>query len=694
MNNDRTKRNASHAETTPSGEPEIDIRMGPKLQEQQEKAARKKKVRQERSKKAKRFIEEIEYPHGIHPALVPGVSIEDQLVRYRVDKGILVIVGLLIVGFVAWGIAAPEQVLNVSSAALQWVMGNLGWIFNGLAIVLVIFLLCIAFSRYGRIPLGLDGEKPEFSTGSWAAMLFAAGIGIAIIFFGPYEPLQYFLDPRPGAYDPATVEAIKGAMAQAALHWGVNAWAIYAIVGLTVAYMSFRRGRLPLMSSVLEPLFGKKSDSLGGRIIDSLAIVATLFGTASSLGLGSLQIARGAQIVTGWNTTGNTVAIVIIMVLTIGTILSAVSGVTKGIRRLSNINMVMAVGLAVFFFVAGPTVFLVNIIPGVIVDYFATAPEALSATMADSPEMQEFLSTWTTFYWAWWVSWSPFVGVFTAKISRGRTIRQFVLGVLFIPSSIIILAFTILGGTAIYLQHKQQAVAPDGTIESLPKPESIFFTVLDYLPGAALIAPVVMVMLAIFFITTADSASLVNAQLTQGGNPKPNRLITAFWALCMAGIAVVMLLVGGESALTGLQNFITVTALPFTFVIVLMCVGLVKDLRNDPQTLRANYTQQALKSMVRRGIEKHGDDFAISIEPTSSTSKYAAGATFDSKAEDLTAWYQRTDEDGNPVNYDYSTGEYLDDNGDPIEVDSSEESASSQSSQSPQTSQPTDEDKS
>ena len=680
MNNDHSKRNSSHDETAPSGEPEIDIRMGPKLQEQQEKAARKKKVRQERTKKAKRFIEEIEYPHGIHPALVPGVSIEDQLIRYRVDKGILVIVGLLIIGFVTWGILAPEQVLEVSTTALQWVMSNLGWVFNGLAVVLVIFLLCIAFSRYGRIPLGLDGEKPEFSTGSWAAMLFAAGIGIAIIFFGPYEPLQYFLSPRPGAYDPATVEAIKGAMAQAALHWGVNAWAIYAIVGLTVAYMSFRRGRLPLMSSVLEPLFGKKSDSLGGRIIDSLAIVATLFGTASSLGLGSLQIARGAQIVTGWNTTGNTVAIVIIMVLTIGTILSAVSGVTKGIRRLSNINMVMAVGLAFFFFVAGPTVFLMNIIPGVIMEYFATAPEALSATMADSPEMQEFLSAWTTFYWAWWVSWSPFVGVFTAKISRGRTIRQFVLGVLFIPSSIIVLAFTILGGTAIYLQHTQQAVATDGTIETLPAPENIFFTVLDHLPGAALIAPIVMVMLAIFFITTADSASLVNAQLTQGGNPKPNRLITAFWALCMAGIAVVMLLVGGPSALTGLQNFITVTALPFTFVIVLMCVGLVKDLRSDPQTLRVNYTQQALKSMVRRGIEKHGDDFAISIEPTSSTSKYAAGATFDSRAEDLTAWYQRTDEDGNPVNYDYATGEYLDDNGDPIEVDALDDSDMSKDS--------------
>lgn len=657
----------------PSNESEFEIHMGPNLRAREEKAAKKEQARKARTEKAKKFIEEIEYPHGIHPALVPGVSIEDQRVRYHVDKGILIIVGLLIVGFVTWGIVNPEQVLAVSSAALNWVMVNLGWIFNGLAILLVVFLLVIALSRYGKIPLGLDGEKPEFSTGSWAAMLFAAGIGIAIIFFGPYEPMQYFLSPRPGAYDPATVEAVKGAMSQAALHWGINAWAIYAIVGLTVAYMSYRRGRLPLMSSVLEPLFGKKSDSLGGRIIDSLAIVATLFGTASSLGLGALQIARGAEIVAGLGPTGNRLALVIIVILTIGTILSAVSGVTKGIRRLSNINMVMAVGLAIFFFVAGPTVFLVNIIPGVIVDYFATAPEMLSATMADSPEMQEFLSSWTTFYWAWWVSWSPFVGVFTAKISRGRTIRQFVMGVLFIPSSIIILAFTILGGTAIYLQHTQKAIAPDGTIDTLPAAEQIFFEVLHHLPGASFVAPIVMIMLAVFFITTADSASLVNAQLTQGGNPKPNRMITAFWALCMAGIAVVMLLVGGSSALTGLQNFITVTALPFTVVIVMMCLGLLKDLRNDPQTLRHKYAQQAIKSMVRRGVENYGDNFAITLEPTSETSKYAAGATVDSNAEDLTEWYQRYDEDGNPVNFDYATGEYLDDEGNPIDLNEDSE---------------------
>jgi choline-glycine betaine transporter len=196
-----------------------------------------------RRRQAKRFLDEVNYPHSLHPALVPGVSVEDQKVRYGVDVPILATVGVLIVGFVIWGVIAPQQVLDVSGAALGWVMANLGWLFNVLAIAMVLLLLVIALSRYGRIPLGVDGEKPEYGTASWAAMLFAAGIGIGIIFFGPYEPLTYYLSPRPGApYDAGSMNAMKGAIAQSALHWGVNAWAIYAIVGLAVAYISFRRG--------------------------------------------------------------------------------------------------------------------------------------------------------------------------------------------------------------------------------------------------------------------------------------------------------------------------------------------------------------------------------------------------------------------------------------------------------------------
>ena len=310
---------------------------------------------------AKRFLDEVNYPHSIHPALVPGVSVEDQKVRYGIDTVIVGAVGAVIIGFVAWGVLAPQQVFDISGSALTWVMHNLGWVFNVLAIGMVILLLVIALSRYGRIPLGLDGEKPEYGTASWAAMLFGAGIGIGIIFFGPFEPLTYYLSPRPGApYDAGSIAAMKGAIAQSALHWGINAWAIYAIVGLAVAYISFRRGRVPLMSAIVAGLWGGDSSSPASRVIDALAIIATLFGTAASLGIGALQIARGVEIVGGLPPTGTALAMVIIGVLTLGTIASAVSGVARGIRWLSNINMALALVLAVFIFVVGPTVFQIG----------------------------------------------------------------------------------------------------------------------------------------------------------------------------------------------------------------------------------------------------------------------------------------------------------------------------------------------
>ncbi|MDP9850747.1 BCCT family transporter [Corynebacterium lowii] len=612
-----------------------------------------------RGGRARTFLREVTYPHSIHPALVPGVSVEDQRIEYRIDRPITLTVGGLILAFVAWGVLAPAQVLSVSTTILNWVMLNLGWVFNTVAVGLVVVLFVLALSRYGRIPLGLDGEKPEYSTLSWAAMLFAAGIGIAIIFFGPFEPMSFYLSPRPGAYEAASEEAVMGALAQSALHWGVNAWAIYAVVGLSVGYVSYRRGRVPLMSSILMPLLGQRSTtSIPARIIDSLAIIATLFGTAASLGIGALQIGTGVEVVSGWSREGNALAIGVIVLLTIGTIASAVSGVAKGIRWLSNINLVLAMGLALFFFVAGPTAFLINMLPGVLVTYAGSMPEMLAANMGQGEDMQQFLSSWTTFYWAWWVSWSPFVGVFVAKISRGRTIRQFIFGVLFIPSSIIIVAFSILGGTAIWLQRRDGDIAPGNDLAALPDPEHIFFIVLDHLPGAQVVAPVVIVMLAVFFITTADSASLVNSQLSQQGNPQPRRRVTAFWALCMAGIAVVILLAGGNNALKGLQNLITITALPFAVILVGMMVALIRELRNDPAAIRQEYQRQAVANAVVHGVREYGDNFALTVEP-SGEEEYATGANFDSAAEEVVEWYARTDEEGNRVGYDYETGEYL-----------------------------------
>lgn len=609
---------------------------------------------------ARPFLQEITYPHHIHPVLVPGVSVDDQRNRYGVDRVVTVISGALILAFIGWGIIDTASLTSVSTAALQWTSLNMGWAFNSLAVGLLVYLLCIALSRYGRIPLGLDTDEPEYSTASWAAMLFAAGIGIGIIFFGPFEPMTYFLSPRPGSVEPATLEAMKLASAQAALHWGLNAWAIYGMVGLAVAYASYRRGRVPLMSSVFAPFFRDgRTDNAVGRIIDILAIIATLFGTAASLGIGALQIGRGVEIFAGLGETGNSMALIIIALLTAGFIASAVSGVAKGIRWLSNINMVLAVALALFFFIVGPTAFLANYVPSVVVTYFAELPTMLSASMSDGPEMQAFLSSWTTFYWAWWVSWSPFVGVFVAKISRGRTIRQFIFGVLFIPSSIVVLAFTILGGTAIREQLQHQSIAPDGTAASLPAPEEIFFVVADTLPGGTVVTAIVIIMLAVFFITTADSASIVASQMSQKGNPEPRKIITVFWGLCMAGIAVVLLLVGGQNALTGLQNMITVTALPFTLIIFAMVVAFHKDLRSDPMILRAQYREWALDKAVRHGVDEHGDDFMLSVEKADGgNQEWATAAEFDSAAPEYTQWYQRTDEDGNLIDYDYATGQY------------------------------------
>ena len=560
-----------------------------------------------------------------------------------------------------WGLVDTDSLTAASGAALNWAMLNMGWSFNLLAIGLLVYLLYLAFSHYGRIPLGLDGDTPAYSTASWAAMLFAAGIGIGIIFFSPFEPMTYFLSPRPGSAEPGTMEAMKKASAQAALHWGLNAWAIYGLVGVAVGYTSYRRGRVPLMSSVFAPFFRQgRTDNVVGRVIDILAILATLFGTAAALGIGALQISRGVDIFTGMGSTGNAGALTIISVLTAGFIASAVSGVAKGIRWLSNINMVLAIGLALFFFVLGPTAFLLNYVPAVIVTYFAELPDMLSASMSDGPQMQKFLSTWTTFYWAWWVSWAPFVGIFVAKISRGRTIRQFVLGVLFIPSTIVVMAFTVLGGTAIWQQLQTRAIAPDNTVDTLPPPDEIFFTVLDGLPGAGIMAGVVVVMPAVFFVTTADSASVVTSQMSQRGNPNPKRRVTVFWGLCMAGIAVVMLLIGGQNALTGLtglQNLITITALPFTLIMFAMAVALHKDLRRDPMIIREQYSRWAVDKSVRHGIDEYGDDFTFAVEHAPD-SKWATGADFDSSAPEVTDWYQRTDEDGNPVDYDYETGEF------------------------------------
>lgn len=594
------------------------------------------------------------YPHDMHPGLVPGLSIEEQRNTFGMNKALFATTAALIVAFIAWGIIDPDSVGTVSSTMFGWAIENLGWLLNIVMILGLAVMTYLAFSRFGRIKLGKDDEEPEFALFSWVAMMFGAGIGVGIFFFGPSEPLSHYLTPPPHSVDPETPEALHLSMAQSHFHWGLMIWALYAMVGGALAYSSYRRGRVTLLSSVFKSLIGSdRSEGLAGSIIDMMAIIATLFGTAATLGLSAIQIGQGVQIVSGVSEVTNTVLIVIIGILTACFIVSAVSGVSRGIRYLSNVNITLTLGLFLFVFLLGPTLFLLNLVPAGILSYADNLLDMMSRGLSWGQDTIEFQAVWTSFYWAWWIAWTPFVGMFIARISRGRTIRQFALVTTLAPTFILILAFTIFGGTAISFS-RENIPGFDGSASS----ENVLFSLFDNLPLGTITPFLIIFVLAVFFITSADSASVVMGTLSEKGNPAPNKLIVVFWGLCMMGIAVVMLLVGGETALTGLQNLTILIAIPFSVVLVGLAVAFLKDLSTDPAAIRRTYAQTAIKTAVVKGLEEHGDDFEISVAP--STDGRGAGADFDSTSEKVTDWYRRTDDEGNEIDYDYSSGEWAD----------------------------------
>ena len=599
-----------------------------------------------------RKIEE-NYPHGIHPGLVPGISVDEQRIKYGTDRIVFSLAAVLILGVILWGVISTESLKSVSDLALSWVVANTGWLFTSLVSLILVFMIFLGFSKYGRIPLVVDGEKPEFSKFSWVAMMFSAGMGIGLFFFGPYEPLTYFISPAPGTADPETREALHKAMAQTIFHWGLHAWAIYALVGAAVAYGAYRRGRVPLMSSIFTTLLGKRqTEGIPGRLIDMFAIVATLFGTAASLGIGALQVGRGVEIVSGIGRLPNAGLIIIIAILSAAFVASAISGVGRGIRWLSNINMTLAVLLATFIFITGPTLFLLNLVPASLTEYLSELLHMMSQGPSWGPAAADFSAAWTVFYWAWWISWSPFVGIFLARISRGRTLREYVMYVLIVPTIVCALAFSVFGGTAMWLRMNGSDI---GTNVS---PQDLFFAVLDQLPLAQITPFLAMACIAIFFVTSADSASVVMGILSQRGKAEPDKKIVVFWGVAMMGIAVVMLLVGGNTALQGLQNLIIVSALPFAVILLLLMVAFIKDLHTDPMMIRQEYAMQAIENAVKAGIDEHGDDFALTVEKAAVG--LGAGHEFDSHGSEVTDWYQRHDEEGEPVGYDYTAGEYDD----------------------------------
>ena len=545
-------------------------------------------------------------PVGLHPALIPGVSVESTGRTYRTDPLVFGVAITLMLAFIGWGVFAGDNLAGTSKAVLDWVLDYFGVFFTVIATIVLFFMLFVGFSKFGRIPLGRDDEAPEYSMFSWISMLFAAGMGIGLVFWGAAEPLTMFESPPPGTVEANTLEAMHTAQVQVLYHWGPQAWAFYALVGGAIAYGAYRRGRTPLISSIFAPLLGEnRTTGPVGRTIDIFSIIVTLFGTAASLGLGALQIGHGIEIVAGIGELGNGILITVIAVLTACFIVSAVSGVSKGIRALSNINGVAAIVLAIFVFFVGPTMLILNVLPSVAVQFVGDLPMLIGRSASQGPDAEDFLAGWTIFYWAWWISWSPFVGMFIAKISRGRTLRQFVSVVILVPSVISLFWFAIFGTTAIDQQMNDAGLIVD-------PPEQVLFGVLENLPFPMVTSVGLILLIAIFFITGADSSSLVMGTLSQQGRPEPARWVAATWGTLVGVIAAVLLVAGEEgSGLQSLQNVTIIAALPFAIIMAFMMVALMKDLRRDPVILRDRYARLAVRHSVRTGLEEYGDDFAL-----------------------------------------------------------------------------------
>ncbi len=581
----------------------------------------------------RRVVKEVTKPGLVHPALIPGIGVERTSRVFTTNIVVFVIAGLSVVGVISWSIFAPENVAATGEASLAWVTTNFGWMFGVLAITIFLFMIVVGYGRTGGVRLGADDEAPEFTTVSWVAMLFSAGMGIGLLFYGPYEPFVYFATPPQGVgADPETIEAMEAALAQTMLHWGPIAWAFYALVGGAIAYSAYRRGRAPLISTIFEPIFGSRAHGPFGAAIDIFAILVTLFGTAVSLGIGALQIANGTEVVTGMGPLGNGFLVAVMALLTVAFIISAISGIKRGIRALSNINMVLAGCLALFVFLAGPTVFLLNFIPAGAIDYFRELGTMLIRNPNQGADTADFMATWTTYYWAWWVSWTPFVGMFIAKISRGRTLREFVTVVIMVPTVVCLLWFGILGGTSMWM--KLNGVGMDAS----DSPESMLFKMLGNLPFGTVTATIAMVSILVFFVTSADSASIVMGSMTQRGKPDPSRWVTITWGIMLGTTATSLLLAGGKNALGGLQSIMVVSALPFAFVVMGIMVAWAKDLSTDPYIMRNKYARLAIAEGVRLGIADHGDDFVFGSSAVASNK--GAGAWLDSTDPELSQWYR------------------------------------------------------
>lgn len=502
----------------------------------------------------------------------------------------LVVSAGFILAVVLWGVISPTTLGMVFDTALATVSRNFGWFYLWGVLGLVVLALLLAFSRYGDLKLGGEDDEPEFSVGSWFAMLFAAGMGIGLVFWGVAEPMFHYASPPPGI-EANTPEAANAAMRYSFFHWGLHPWAVYSVVALSIAFFQFRKGGPALVSTAVLSLPWRFARSLGPAV-NVLAVIATAFGVAASLGMGALQINSGLNAMVDLPVSGVS-QVGIIVVTTVLFLASAVTGVTRGIKWLSRFNLMLASLLALVLFMLGPTVAIIDTFTTTLGSYLS---EFVRMSLRMTPFRESgWVSGWTVFYWAWWISWSPFVGLFIARVSRGRTIRQFILGTVLAPTLAAFVWFSVFGGTALNMQIMQGVPIAEAVNADV---STALFAMFDVLPLGVLMSAVATVLVLVFFVTSGDSATLVLGMMSTGGRPNPPARVKIIWGVLVSGIAISLLLAGGIKAV---QTATIVFALPFTVVILLMALALWRGVRAD--WLEEQRREKLLRRRVRELIE-------------------------------------------------------------------------------------------
>ncbi len=506
----------------------------------------------------------------------------------RVFWGASGIIALLLVTT----LAMPGTADAAFKAAQSWAIDTFGWFYISAVAAFLVVVLALGFGPAGKLKLGPDDAEPDFPYLSWLAMLFAAGMGIGLMYFAVAEPIQHYISP-PEAPS-GTILAAREAMAITFHHYGVHAWAIYALVGLSLAYFTYRKDMPLTLRSGLSPILGKRINGPLGDAIDIFAVCGTVFGVSTSLGFGVSQMTAGLNYEYGLPDTLTVKIAVIVLVMGAAT-LSVLSGADRGVRRLSELNLVLAVLLMLFVMAVGPTLFLLRALVqnfGLYLDHFVKRTFTLYAY-----EPRAWMADWTLFYWAWWIAWSPFVGMFIARISRGRTIREFVIGVLFVPTAFTFLWMTVFGNTAISLDlggaHGGIADAVQANLSTA------LFKFLEYLPAASVTSTLAIILVGVFFVTSADSGALVIDTLASGGTEETPRWQRMYWCVLLGATATLLLVAGGLGAL---QSATLLAALPFCFIMLLLAVGLVRQTNADLAGVTLPGDGPAISERIKRLI--------------------------------------------------------------------------------------------